>query len=110
MTKKPVGNGEGTRLPETSEASLLERQTKNASKLAGLTESPLAGLPSYPSLKDGDESAEMLLALLNNALASLLATGTAKILGRGLMKGRLATVFIVYGVSPTKDGILVRQK
>ena len=80
--------------------------TKTAKPQDGLTAAPLAGAKSSPVMTDGDETPEMLLALLNNALVSMINSQQARIMGTALNRGRRATVIIVYGVEPTANNSL----
>lgn len=81
-------------------------ETKKEKVLAGLTEEALDGVKSSASMKHGDESPAMLLALLNSPLATMLARKQAAILGHFYNDGRVGTVLIVYGAMPTADGLL----
>jgi hypothetical protein len=42
----------------------------------------------------------MLLALFNNALTSLVDSQQAKILGRGLFRGRVGSILVIYDTEP----------
>jgi hypothetical protein len=53
---------------------------------------------------DGNETPDMLLALFNNALASMIDCKQARIVGTALSRGRRATIIMVYGTLPTTDG------
>lgn len=67
----------------------------------GLTEEVLAGQKSLLVMKDGEEPPDMLLALLNNALASLVDSQQAKILGKAIFKGgRVGTIVVFYEAEP----------
>jgi hypothetical protein len=61
-------------------------------------------------MKDGEEPQEMLLALLNNALASLVDSQQAKILGRGLFRGRVGTILVVFDALPESANSLKAVK
>jgi len=76
------------------------KETKTANLLAGLTEKAPAGNPSLPVMKDGEEPPDMLLALFNNALTSLVDCQQAKILGRGLFRGRVGSLVVIFDTEP----------
>lgn len=77
---------------------MKERKTEKL--LAGLTEEAQAGATSLPVMKDGNEPPDMLLALFNNALTSLVNSQQARIMSKVLTKKGVGTVIIVYGVEP----------
>lgn len=80
------------------------KETKTENLLAGSTKEVQAGGKSSPVMKDGEEPPDMLLALLNNALTSLIDCQQAKILGKARFvreKGQVVgTILVVYGVEP----------
>lgn len=76
------------------------KETKNENLLAGLTAEARAGETSSPVMKDGNEPQDMLLALLNNALSSMINSQQAKILGTVMTKKGVGTLVLVYGVKP----------
>jgi len=76
------------------------KQTKDENLLAGSTNEVTAGKTSKPVMKHGEEPPDMLLALLNSPLKSLLDSQQAKILGTCLNHG-FSTIVIFYGVVPT---------
>jgi len=78
-------------------------ETKKDELLAGLTAEAMDGLESLPVMKDGEEPLDMLLALLNNALTSLVNSQQAKIMGRVMTKKGVGTLIIFYGALPTSD-------
>ena len=80
--------------------------TKTARPQAGLTAAPQVGRKSLKVMTDGAETPDMLLALFNNALASMVDSQQARIMGTALNRGRRATVVIVYGVEPTANNTL----
>jgi len=82
--------------------------TKQGNQRAGLTENPQAGQKLPKVMNDGDETPDMLLALFNNALVSMVNSQQAKIIGTALNRGKRATVIIVYGVEPTANNTLQR--
>lgn len=82
------------------------KKTKDENLLAGSTSEVLAGDKSNQSMKHGEESQDMLLALLNSPLETLLNSQQAKILGTCLTKSGQATIVIFYGVLPTGNGLL----
>ena len=75
-------------------------ETKKEKLLAGLTEEAPAGQTSLQAMKDGEEPQDMLLALFNNALASLVDSQQARIMGKVLSKKGVGTLVIVYGAEP----------
>ena len=77
---------------------MKERKTEKL--LAGLTEEVRVGATSLPVMKDGNEPPDMLLALFNNALSSLVDSQQARIMSKVLTKKGVGTVIIVYGVEP----------
>ena len=83
------------------------KKTKDENLLAGLTAEAQAGSLSLPVMKDGEEPPDMLLALLNNCLPSMINSQQAKIMGTFQTRehGR-ATMVIFYGVVPTADNLL----
>ena len=76
------------------------RETKTENLLAGSTVKAPAGNQSLPVMKDGEEPPDMLLALFNNALTSLVDSQQAKILGRGLFRGRVGSILVIYDTEP----------
>lgn len=76
------------------------RGIKDENLLAGLTAEVQDGQTSLPVMKDGEEPPDMLLALLNNALASLIDSQQAMILGRCMTRKGIGTIIIVYSVEP----------
>lgn len=85
-------------------------ETKTENLLAGSTDEAPAGAKSLPSMKHGEESPAMLLALLNSPLATMLATKQAQILGHFANNGRVGTIIIVYGAKPTESGMLKAEQ
>lgn len=79
-------------------------ETKIASPQDGLTAKAQLGAKSLQVMKDGEEPPDMLLALLNNALSSMIDCQQAKILGKAkLIHGKrhiVGTIIVVYGVEP----------
>ena len=75
-------------------------ETKTESQLAGLTKKARVGAKSSPVMKDGNEPPDMLLALFNNALMSLVDSQQAKIAGKVLTKRGVGTLILVFGVEP----------
>jgi hypothetical protein len=77
------------------------KETKTENLLAGLTNEVPDGKTFLPVMTDGNETQEMLLALLNNVLVSLIDSQQAKILGKYRTKaGRRATMICFYDVTP----------
>ena len=76
------------------------KETRQEKLLAGLTSEVQAGPTLSPVMKDGEEPQDMLLALLNNALASLVDSQQARIMGKALTKHGVGTLVIFYGVEP----------
>lgn len=81
--------------------------TRDENLLAGLTAKTEAGRKSLPVMRDGEEPPDMLLALLNNVLPSMIDSQQAKILGTAVLKGRPFTLLAVYDVVPTSENLLV---
>lgn len=83
------------------------KETKDENLLAGLTAEAPDGQTSLPVMKDGEEPPDMLLALLNNVLTSMINSQQAGIVGTcKTIKGEIATLVIFYGVSPTTNNLL----
>ena len=80
---------------------------KSASLLAGLTAEAPDGVTSLPVMKDGNEPPDMLLALLNNVLPSMINSQQAEIVGTCMINSRQATIVFFYGVQPTANKTLV---
>jgi len=76
------------------------KRTKDENLLAGSTGEAPDGIVSLPVMKDGEEPPDMLLALLNNALASLANSQQVKILGTALGRGGVGTLVMFYGFAP----------
>lgn len=85
-------------------------ETKAEYKSDGSTIKAPAGEKSLTVMTDGNETDDMLLALLNNALASMTKTGQAKIFGHAKMPhegGSVpTTIILVFGTLPTDSGTL----
>lgn len=79
------------------------KETKTENLLAGSTKTAPVGAKSLPVMKDGEEPQDMLLALLNNSLVSLVDCQQAKIMGRVMTKSGVGTLVIFYGVVPTSE-------
>ena len=85
------------------------KRTKDENLLAGSIKEAPAGLTSNESMKHGEESPAMLLALLNSPLQSMIANKQARFLGHGHFKdGRVGTIVIFYDVQPTANNTLER--
>jgi hypothetical protein len=83
------------------------KKTKPVNLLAGSTNEAQAGEKSSPSMKHGDESPAMLLALLNSPLETMLSNQQAKVLGTYLNKeGKRSTLIVIHGVVPTANNTL----
>ena len=82
------------------------KETKDASLLAGSTNEVPDGMESLPVMKDGEEPPDMLLALLNNVLPSLVHSQQVKIMGTARLRGRKVTLLAVYDVVPTSGNLL----
>jgi len=85
-------------------------ETRKGNLLAGSTNEARDGLKSSPVMKDGEEPPDMLLALLNNALASMVDSQQAKIMGTLLTKKGVGTLVIFYGVKPHSANILKKAE
>ena len=84
------------------------KETKTAGQSAGLTKEVRGGAKSLPVMRDGGETPEILLALLNNALLSMTANNQARIMGKCQLKnGHIATIVFVFDVVPTSDKGLI---
>jgi len=81
-------------------------ETKDENLLAGSTSQVPDGTESLPVMRDGEEPPDMLLALLNNALPSMINSQQAKILGTGKIDGLVGTLVIFYSVQPTANNLL----
>lgn len=75
-------------------------ETKIVDPLDGSTKKVPVGIQSLLVMKDGEEPPDMLLALFNNALTSLVDSQQAKILGRGLFRGRVGSILVIYDTEP----------
>jgi hypothetical protein len=84
-------------------------EIKDVNPLVGSTAEVQVGKPSSPVMKDGEEPEYMLLALLNNALFSMVEKNQARIIGTGTFDGLVGTLVIVYGVVPTANNLLATQ-
>ena len=93
-----------------SEELQSEKETKAAALLAGTTDGLQAGEKSNGSMKHGEESAGMLLALLNSPLETMINSQQAKIIGTCLTlhKGKKVptTIIFVFDALPTENGTL----
>lgn len=83
------------------------KKTKDENLLAGSTSEAQDGQTSSESMKHGDESPAMLLALLNSPLETMIANKQAKIIGEGLfIGGRVGTIVVFYNTQPTANNTL----
>lgn len=82
-------------------------ETKDENQSDGLTTEAQDGAESLPVMKDGNEPPDMLLALLNNVLPSMINSQQVKIMGTALLRGRRVTLLAVYDVVPTANNLLV---
>jgi len=82
------------------------KKTKNARQKAGLTADLLAGATSLPVMKHGEEPHDMLLALLNSPLETLIQCQQARVIGTAHTPKGQATIIIFYGTVPTANGTL----
>jgi hypothetical protein len=82
------------------------KKTNNENLLAGSTEEAQAGTASAPSMKHGEESPAMLLALLNSPLETMINSQQAKILGTALTNHGQSTIIIFYNTVPTANSVL----
>lgn len=90
---------------------MSEKKTRPVSLLAGSTAEAPAGEASSKVMKSGEESPDILLALFNSTLETMLANKTARIVGTintvGADKKAVPTTIIfVYGAVPTANGTL----
>ena len=82
-------------------------ETKNVNQLAGSTKTVQDGKTSLPVMKHGSETLDMLLALLNSPLESMIDSQHAKFVGTGLNReGKFFTLVMFYGVEPTTANTL----
>lgn len=79
-------------------------ETNKENLLAGLTAEAQDGTESLPVMKDGEEPPDMLLALLNSPLQSLLALDKAEVLGTATLGGVVGTLVFFYETQPTGQG------
>lgn len=83
------------------------KETKVENKSDGSTTAVPTGRKSPTVMTDGKEPDDMLLALLNNVLPSMIQAGQAKILGSvGLRNKRKGTMVIIYDVRPDQNGVM----
>jgi hypothetical protein len=80
---------------------------KDENLSAGLTAEVQAGKTFSPVMRDGNETPDMLLALLNNVLQSMINSQQAEIIGTGTINSQQATIIFFYGVQPTANKTLV---
>ena len=85
------------------------KRTKTAKQKDGLTAVHPAGVTSLPVMKHGEEPRDMLLALLNSPLETMLNSQQARILGTSLTPKGMATIVIFYGTLPTANGLKEAQ-
>lgn len=85
-------------------------ETNKENLLAGSTNEAQDGTKSLPVMKDGEEPLDMLLAILNSPLQTMLANNQARILGTGLTNKGVGTFIVVYGVVPTSEGLLAESE
>ena len=83
------------------------KRTKTAKQKDGLTAAPPAGVTSLPVMKHGEEPRDMLLALLNSPLESMIDSQHATFVGTGINReGKYFTLVMFYGVEPTTANTL----
>jgi len=87
------------------------KETKAAALLAGMTAAVQAGEKSSENLKHGEESPEMLLALLNSPLETMIANKLARVVGSAMVirkdgKAVPTTIIYFYNTEPTGSGTL----
>jgi len=87
------------------------KKTKTENLLAGSTAAAPDGVTYSESMKHGDESPGMLLALLNSTLESLLAIKAARVVGtiNTISKDKKevpTTILFIYNAVPTANGTL----
>jgi len=83
------------------------KKTKAENLLAGSTSEAQDGQTSSESMKHGDESPAMLLALLNSPLETMIANKQAVVIGQGLFRGkRVGTIIVFYDTEPTANNTL----
>ena len=86
------------------------KETKDVNPQDGLTKTAQVGEKFLPVMQDGKEPPDMLLALLNNALPSLVNSQQAKIMGTCLTlhngKKVPTTIIFVFEVEPTSANTL----
>ena len=82
-------------------------ETKNVNQSAGSTKTVEAGKTSLPAMKHGEETLDMLLAVLNSPLESMIINEQAKFVGKGINRhGRSFTLVMFYEVEPTTANTL----
>jgi len=86
------------------------KETKPAALLAGSTVEVPAGERLNESLKHGEESAGVLLAMLNSPLETMIQSQQAKIMGTCITNHNgvkvPTTIIFVFDVVPTGNGTL----
>lgn len=86
------------------------KETKPAALLAGSTVEVQVGEKLNESLKHGEESTGMLLALLNSPLETMIQSQQAKIMGTCITNHNGAkvptTIIFVFDAVPTENGTL----
>jgi len=80
-------------------------EIKDEKPLAGSTTTAQASKKSSKSMSDGEESVDMLLALLYSPLATLIKQNKA-VVGSANYKGTPSAVIILPNVEPTENGLL----
>lgn len=100
VKQRPAENGVSSKKPANYEELVSVKETKTAKLLAGSTEEAPDGIQSLPVMKDGNEPPDMLLALLNSPLSSMVDSQQARILGRGLFRGRVGTILVIFDALP----------
>ena len=87
------------------------KEQKSANLLAGSTNEAQAGKKSSASMKHGEESRAMLLALLNSPLETMINSQQARIMGTVKLKdGHRATIVFFYDVEPTANTLKLLAK
>jgi len=94
-----------------SEVSQSVKETKAAALLAGTTAAVQAGEKSSESMRHGEESAGMLLALLNSPLETMINNNQARVVGSALVIRKdgttvPTTIIYFYNTEPTGNGTL----
>ena len=82
------------------------KETKIEPQKDGTTKTAQAGMKSSQAMKHGEEPRDMLLALLNSPLETMMKSQQAKVLGKAMTNHGMSTIIIFYNTQPTENGTL----